>query len=336
MAADDLNASVAPQEGHRYLLKSSGFGRHLAATAASFALVTALLWGAIRSGVLPGEAHLADPDSTIIATKARLASRPGGESIAFVGDSSCLINIDIPTLRQQGIAAVNLGTLSYLGIDSFGLLARRFCEGRPGAEIVLVVHPECLRLTEPSVEHRAILESALESQGAPISGGGWNRFQRETFDGFRTRMLDRWIPTPLRGRMGERYGFTQDLGASLVSTGGTMEETAVFDAAAPHGSAEYRLARRIRPECEAFRSRLPDGVRVRVIISPVPSSHALKSHEATVTQLGREVSRWIQADESAGAMPLVMPDSDFGTVTHLLPSAARTYSGILARKILEK
>ena len=336
MPTDDLKASGDPATGHQYLLNVGELVRYLAWTVVTFSVLMILVWALVRSELLPKEAYLSNPDSAIISTKALMASRSPGKSIAFVGDSSCLINIDIPTLKNHGIDAVNLGTLSYLSIDSFGRLAQRFCEGKPSPEIILVVHPECLRLTETSAEHRAILDSAMSIQGTPVGGLNGNRFQRETFDGLRNRFLDRWIPTPLRGRMGSRYGFTGDLRSRLLAAGGTMDETATFDQGSPHGSAEYRLAPRIRGECEAFRALLPKGVRVRLIVSPIPQSHALKSHQATVSQILQNVGSWLDAGSPGFSMPTVLPDSEFGTITHLLPHSSKTYSESLARQMSEQ
>ena len=141
------------------MLNVGELGRYLAWTVVTFSVLIILVWALVRSGLLPEDAYLSNPDSAIISTKALLASQSPKKSIAFVGDSSCLINIDIPTLKDHGIDAVNLGTLSYLSIDSFGRLAQRFCEGKPSPEIILVVHPECLRLTETSAEHRAQWQS---------------------------------------------------------------------------------------------------------------------------------------------------------------------------------
>jgi hypothetical protein len=336
MPTDDLRAAGSPAAGHHYLFKVRELGRHLAWTVMTFAVLMILVWASVRSGLLPDDAYLSSPDSAVISTKALMASRSPGKSIAFVGDSSCLINIDIPTLKNHGIDAVNLGTLSYLSIDSFGRIAQRFCEGKPSPEIILVVHPECLRLTEPSAEHRAILESTLSIRSAPVEGVGGNRFQRETFDGLRNRFLDRWIPTPMRGRMGSRYGFTGDLRSRLMATGGTMEETATFDPGSPHGSAEYRLAPRIRGECEAFRAQLPKGVRVRFIVSPIPQSHSLKSHQSTISQIQRNLGTWLNAGVPEFSLPIVLPDSEFGTITHLLPNSAKSYSENLARQMIEQ
>lgn len=201
--------------------------------------------------------QLGDPDSTIISTKARLATVSNQKRIAFVGDSSCLVNIHIPTLKDNGIDAINLGTLSYLGIDSFGLLAQRFCQNKPDTQIFLVLHPECLRIVESSSEHRMILMEALDQATDSSTQFQLESLRKITVDEFRSRLLDGWLPTPMKGRLGFRYGFTHNLREEISSAGGFMEETAKFDPSISHGSSEYRIARRIQSECTQFRSYLP-------------------------------------------------------------------------------
>ena len=105
-----------------------------------------------------------------------------------------------------------------------------------------------------------------------------------------------------------------------------MEETSVFDKKVSHGSSEYRVARRIQDECMKFRSYLPKGARVRLLISPVPASHASRAHAATVLEMGKQVETWLRADGPLLMLPSVMPDSEFGTITHLLPKSAREYT----------
>lgn len=149
------------------------------------------------------------------------------------------------------------------------------------------------------------------------------------FDEFRVRVSDHWIPHPLKGAFGNRYGFTADLRDSLIHRKGTMDESARFDAQANHASAEYRLAPRIESECREFRSKLPEGTRIRVIVTPVPKSHALKSHEAKTREMQSQLEDWLGADKPAFDLPLVMPDADFGTVTHLTPEGAVRYSRLV-------
>ena len=315
---------------HAYRFDRQDLARNLAMTVGLVLMAGLAALGLLRSGLGGKPALLGDADSTILATKARIASEPSEARVAFVGDSSCLINVDIPTLRVAGIEAVNLGTLSYLGLDAFGLLARRFCESHGGGEVVLVVHPECLRLAQPSAEHRKILETALNltepARGFPTGSAA----ELLGFEDLRARWIDRALPTPLRGGLGARYGFTRDLQRELLGNGGTLEETANGVAGASTASAEYRIAPRIRSECERFRNLLPPGTRLRLVISPVPRSHALRRHEATVSEMATTVAAHLGAEGLRDPLPSILPDTDFGTITHLRPEAARRYTQRLA------
>ena len=318
--------SEAPREvSHVYSVNPIVLSKQFASILLIFIGLFIVMWIANRSGVMPKKAQLGDPDSTIISTKARLATTTE-KHIAFVGDSSCLVNIHIPTLKDNGIDAVNLGTLSYLGIDSFGLLAQRFCKNKPDTQIFLVLHPECLRIVESSIEHRMILNEALDLVTDSSTQFQLGSLRKVTVDEFRSRLLDDWLPTAMKGRLGYRYGFTHNLRNEISSAGGFMEETAKFDPSISNGSSEYRIARRIQDECIQFRSYLPKGTRVRLLISPIPQSHAIRGHEKRVVEMQSELEKWIKADNSSVNMPTVLPDLSFGTVTHLLPNSAREYT----------
>jgi len=323
--------SDAPREvGHVYLLNPIVLWKQFSAILMILLGLFFLMWLANWSGLMPKKTHLGDPDSTIISAKAQLATTSTDKRIAFVGDSSCLVNIHIPTLKNNGIDAINLGTLSYLGVDSFGRLAQRFCQEKSNAQVYLVLHPECIRIVESSSVHQMILLEALgqkNDQSTPMELGD---FRKITVDDFRSRLLDGWLPTPLKGRLGYRYGFTHNLKYEVRSAGGFMEETAQFDASISQGSSEYRIARRIQSECTQFRSFLPKGVQVRLLVSPIPQSHATRGHEKRMLEIQSEIEKWLQADEKSINMPSVLPDSSFGTVTHLLPNSARDYTRQLA------
>lgn len=294
--------------------------------------VFALAFG--RSRFAPPSLFRSDPDSTIIATKAALARSPANAGVAFVGDSSCLINIDIDTLEYEGgLNAVNLGTLSYLSIESFGALARQFVTGKEAGRVVLVVHPECLRSATASEAHRAVLDGAL-GLSPPVQLRTNNLLASWLgFDNFRDRVMDRWVPGTLSGKFGARYGFTEFLERELIRRRGTLDETARFDPSTNRMSAEYRLAGRIERECRGFRSLLPPGTRIRVVVSPVPKSHALKNHEHTVNEMRTQIEEWLGAEGPSIDLPSILPDTDFGTVTHLQPEAALRYSKLVAERL---
>lgn len=315
-----------PEVGHVYLVNPVALTKKIASILLTVLILFLAMWVANHSDVLTKKPQLGDPDSTIISTKVQLATVSTDKRIAFVGDSSCLVNIHIPTMKDYGIDAINLGTLSYLGIDSFGLLAQRFCQNKNNAQIFLVIHPECLRMVASSSEHRNILLEALNQSMDRSSQFQVSNLRQIIVSDFSSRFIDAWLPTPLKGGLGYRYGFTHNLRNEVFSAGGFMEETGKFDMSVYHGSSEYRIARRIQKECALFRSCLPTGVKVHLLVSPIPQSHATRGHEKTVRDMQTQIGNWIQAENPHVDMPFVLPDSSFGTVTHLSPNSAREYT----------
>jgi len=336
MNANEKPSPLPVGTSHRYEFH----GRELTANIV-FSIVVVLLasgisLGSIRAGLMPKSAFRADPDSAIIATKAELAQSSADANVCLVGDSSCLINLDVATLQTApGVRPINLGALSYLSLDSFGVLAGEYSKGRTAPKILLTVHPDCLRTAADSPAHRGVLEGALgESKviqlrpNNPLS-------EMLGLEDLRTRLVDRWVPEPLKGAMGARYGFTENIQSELKSRLGTMDETGRFDPKTNSGSAEYRLAQRIKPEAQKFLTRLPKDARIRVLISPVPKSHARKDHEGTVREIRQELETALKAEAPSWELPLILPDDQFGTVTHLLPDAAKQYSREVAKRLAE-
>ncbi|MEN9675071.1 MAG: hypothetical protein RIS76_967 [Verrucomicrobiota bacterium] len=329
-------SSLPPQRpdgklpSHVYELREAGIVGNLVGTLGAVLAIGIVVSFFVRSPLAPKPPFSSDPDSTIIATKVALARNSPAAQVGLVGDSSCLMDLDVAALESVSqLTVVNLGTLSYLSLDSFGVLAGEFSQGKETPRIVLVVHPDCLRILSPSPAHRAILDSALGSGRAAMLQTHETLSAYLGFDEFRVRVSDHWIPHPLKGAFGNRYGFTADLRDSLIHRKGTMDESARFDAHANHASAEYRLAPRIESECREFRSKLPERTRIRVIVTPVPQSHALKSHEKKMREMQSQLEDWLGAEKPSFDLPLVMPDADFGTVTHLTPEGAVRYSRLV-------
>lgn len=329
-------SSPAVEISHRYEFRGRELAANLVSTIAVVLLASGICLASLRAGLLPRSAFRADPDSAIIATKAELAQAPGDADICLVGDSSCLINLDVATLQTaQNVRPINLGALSYLSLDSFGLLAGEYSKDKTAPKILLTVHPDCLRTAADSPAHRGVLEGALGRNGViqlrfnnPVS-------DRLGFEDLRTRLVDRWVPEPLKGTMGAKYGFTEYIQSELKSRLGTMDETSRFDPQTNSGSAEYRLSQRIKPQAEKFLAHLPKNVRIRVLISPVPKSHAQKGHEGIVRTIRKELETALKAEGPSWELPLILPDDQFGTVTHLLPDAAKQYSQELATRLAE-
>lgn len=298
--------------------------------------VAATLQAGLSMKALPPASLRQDPDSVIIGTKGKMAREKDSASVVFVGDSSCLVNVDMATLLEAGgVRGVNLGLLSYLSIHSFGRIAQEAVKSRGQGRIVLVVHPDALRLAAVSLPHEKLLAAIFDDAPVEIWGSPNPVARILGFDEFRDRVMNRIIPEPLRGAFGAHYGFSGDLEKELLRSRGTMREARTFDPKLETASGEYRLATRIESECRGFRGRLPVGTRVRIIISPVPASIARKNHENQMDEFQARLESWLGADPWVSKMPSVLPDSQFATVTHLLQEASIQYSQVLRERLIE-
>jgi len=334
MEAPESISAPADEPSHFYDKSWALVIRNVLLILAVVSVAGAFAMAFVRLPSAPSPTFRSDPDSMIIATKARLSREVEEVELGFVGDSSCLINIDVDAFEKTGGGrAVNLGTLSYLSMDSFGMLAGELAKRVKDLRVVLVVHPECVRSATSSEPHRRILEAALGQRGNYILRTNNVLASWMSFDDFRSRTIDRWIPEPLSREFGARYGFTEFIEKELIQRRGTLDETSRFDASTNRMSAEYRISSRIHRECEGFRSKLPEGTRLAVIISPVPRSHALRNHEQNIREFRSQLASWLGAESAPFELPSILPDSDFGTVTHLNPDAAKRYSRLVAERL---
>lgn len=315
---------------HEYDLRGAGLVPNLLGTVGMALGVGLLVTLFLKSPVAPGDSFLSDPDTTIIASKVVLARNSPSANLALVGDSSCLMDLDVATLESScPLRVVNLGTLSYLGLDASGLLAGELLRGKEDPRVAVVVHPEALRVASRSPSHRATLDAALGSQSPSASAPRGTPASLLGFDEFQRRVADRWIPRPLKGALGNRYGFTADLHEALRARKGSMDEPGRFDPGAEPGTAGYRLAARIESECRRFRESVPPGTRIRVILAPVPQSHALPGSERILRELQSQLEGWLGAEGPSWNLPLVLPDAEFGSRTHLNPEGAQRYSRLV-------
>ena len=210
-------------------------------------------------------------------------------AVILVGDSSCLMDVSAEDLtRHLGQSALNLGLLSYLDLPSFGILVRNCAHANPERleTVVLLLHPESLRLQTPSAYHRAQLEDYLAGRDARATVGIAGRLQTALGANLaRGRLVARLIPTPLSGVYGRFYGFTHDFSRWLRAHRGSAIDPQRFDRTKAQGNAEYRLAQRLESESRLFRQCVPSGVRLVVGLTPVPRSFVGPDHEATCARI---------------------------------------------------
>lgn len=284
-----------------------------------------------RSKLLPQPRPTLDVDRTILINKIEASSAQGDAQILLLGDSSCLIDVSAVQLGAQlGEPVLNLGTLSYLDLESHATLLRRFAAANPNQlkAVVLLLHPEALRRPVPESYHTTFVQSFITGQDhtARPTISQWAGLEI-----FRGRLLSRAVPTALSGAYGRYYHFSDDLDRYLIHNRGTAVDP---DPQPFKGNPEYRLAPQLEARSRAFKAAVPPQVKLLVVITPVPEEFVgtdyPQSHRAMLSQW-RE---WLQADSALEQLPAALPGRLFTSTTHLNEAGTRIYTDLLARALL--
>ncbi|HNU98457.1 MAG: hypothetical protein KA191_09690 [Verrucomicrobia bacterium] len=300
-------------------------------------LLAALFHFAAAADWLPAPRPTLDMDRTLLIHQADSSRSAQDATVILIGDSSCLMDVSASDLtRHLGQPTLNLGLLSYLDLPSFGILVRNYAHANPERleTVVLLLHPESLRLQAPSAYHRAQLEDYLAGRDAHTAGGIGGRLQ--TALGailVRGRLEARVIPAPLSGVYGRFYGFTRDFSRWLGAHRGSAIDPQRFDRTRAQGNAEYRLAPRLESESRLLRQCVPSGVRLVVGLTPAPRSFVRPDHEATCARILEQLAKWLKADAVLAGLPASMPDELFASVTHLTGEGQTLFTQRLAAEM---
>ena len=217
-------------------------GRPLLVVALFSIVIHALTW----AGWLPRPWPALDMDRVILLHQADASRSRRPAEIILLGDSSCLMDVDTVRLGARlGRGVLGLGTLSYLDLESTGELLAGYARANPGFPrvAVLLMHPYSLRLRISTGYHAEALRCYLAGQDHFNQGTRQGRLDRWLgLEQWRGRVLARWLPQPLTGGYGTRYGFTHDLWHSLDANRGSAVDPHEFTPGEVAGSTEYRLA----------------------------------------------------------------------------------------------
>jgi len=300
-------------------------------------LLAALFHFAAAADWLPAPRPTLDMDRTLLIHQADSSRSAQDATVILIGDSSCLMDVSASDLtRHLGQPTLNLGLLSYLDLPSFGILVRNYAHANPERleTVVLLLHPESLRLQAPSAYHRAQLEDYLAGRDAHTAG--WIGGRLQTALGailVRGRLEARVIPAPLSGVYGRFYGFTRDFSRWLGAHRGSAIDPQRFDRTRAQGNAEYRLAPRLESESRLLRQCVPSGVRLVVGLTPAPRSFVRPDHEATCARILEQLAKWLKADAVLAGLPASMPDELFASVTHLTGEGQTLFTQRLAAEM---
>ncbi|MHB1307571.1 MAG: hypothetical protein ACYC23_10860 [Limisphaerales bacterium] len=296
-------------------------------------LLRALLW----AGCLPPPWPALDMDRVILAHQAEASRTAPAAGLILLGDSSCLMNVDPVLLGERlGVEVLNLGTLSYLDLESSGRLFEEFTRHHPVAPhaAVLLLHPESLRVRDPSSYHTESLRRLLAGEDHTDNRSWRGHLSRWLgLETLRGRVLSRLIPAPLSGAYGARYGFTHDLWRFLEANRGGAVDPHSFSHREAVGNAEYRLAPALEVESRSFRRQIPKPTGLFVGITPAPLSFVAPDHAERCRRMTVEWARWLSADLALTNLPTSWDDSLFASVTHLNAPGRRRYTELLAKQL---
>ncbi len=313
--------------------KAADVLRNTASLAGGVIVITLLLHVLAASGWLPAPAP-ADLERTILRTKARLAMSGGAADILLAGDSSCMMDADAVALGEQlGKSVLNLGTLSFLGVDSHAALVKAHARAHPASNVtvVLLMHPDALRRPSGVARHEDYLRALLEGRMEDAWTAPWLRVLGGGI--LKERVLQSWIPVMMPGAFGARYGDQFSIARSLRMQRGSLQDPGRFDPAVEAGSREVRLAGTLEGAARRFRASLPGSARLVAGITPVPGSLAASDHVERTRALLREWGEWLGADATLDELPMVWPDDRFASRAHLNPDGAREWTRALARAL---
>lgn len=305
--------------------------RTAAVPAAVVAAFAALMHVAARLGWLPAPRPTLDVDRTVLVHQAQAARTPQEAAVVLLGDSSCLLDVCAQALtRQLGAPVLNLGTLSYVDLPSQALLVQAYVQANPGRlrTMVLLLHPETLRLAPTDSWQSRALRAALEDRDFWPGERGFDRLTRLLgLDRFQNRVLAQLLPRPLPGAWGRRYGFTTDLERHLASHRGSAVDP---ESKPPTGRADYRLAPELQSAAQAFRRAVPAAVRLVAGITPVPEGFAGPTYPQQYQAMLERWGAWLQADVLLTNLPAALPPHLFAQKTHLNEPGQQAYTRLLA------
>jgi len=287
------------------------------------------------TGTLPAPQPNFDVDQTILIHQAQASQSPSGADLLLLGDSSCLMNVSgkyLEDLAGTGHRVLNLGSLSYLGLNGFATLLARYADANPGRlrTVVVLAHPEMLRGIAPVPQYLLLLSdyyAGADSGDASTVQGQMSGFLG--LDIFRDRLWSR-VPQPLPKAYGQYYGFNADLDAFMSQHRGSVVDPYRYARQPGQGNAEYRLASSWQGGCQALKAAVPPTAKLVIGITPVPDSFAPPKYAARWQAMLEQWGQWIQADARLADLPPTLPEADFASTTHLNETGARRYTQILA------
>ena len=323
-------------KSHVYHATLTDAGRLLGGMLVPVILFALLLRLGSAGGILPAPWPAWDVDHTILTHQIEASRSPSDADVLFIGDSSCLMDFSgkgLETMLAGRHRIINLGSLSYLGLNGYAAMLSRYATVNPGRlrTVVVLLHPEMLRGITPVAQYLLFVSDSYAGADQSQAETGEDQLRGLLGLGiFQGRFLSR-VPLPLPGPYGFYYGFTRDLYHFMDQEKGSAIDPHQFVRHPGQGNAEYRLAPSWQSGCQAFKAAVPSGVKLVVGITPVPQSFAPPDYAPHWSRILAQWGQWMQADMLLTELPPTLPDAWFASTTHLNGTGASHYTTILAR-----
>jgi len=291
-----------------------GFARVGLAPIAGLLLVVLLCKTLERFGLAPMHRG-SSVEEVIIQHQRAAAAQASDANLLFVGDSTCLMDLDFSAIPAADLASqrpLNLGTLSILPLSAFADLVDGFARRNPGrpASVVLLISPSML-------EHG----SAGASPPDPVPREAGVR-ELTSLHVFRD-LFQRLVPVALPGKYGRFYGFDLALDRFMSRHGGSAVDPGELVRATSNPPIETDES--LREACALFRAKLPRHCKLLVGLAPVPREQFDRDFPARHQELSSELTSLLGADKAL-RLPASYPAALFASTTHLKAPARTLYT----------
>ncbi len=316
-------------ESHHYEFSRPDLLRILAIPAAGCITIAVLVRAFAMIPIVPAPRPALDVDRTVIVQQIDASTQAAPAETLLIGDSSCLMNVDATYLSQlSGENVINLGTLSFLGLESFAQLLTNYLESheRPPSQIVLLTHPDFVRKNSTSRAHTEAFNHYLQQEDhSYVSNATWDLRRWLGIHIVKGRLLGR-LPLPLKGAFRDYYGFTTDLMAFMHAHNGSAVDPRTFQEDELKGSSDYRVAKYHSRSSTSMLSILSEQVDFYIGLTPLPQEFVDRAFSQEYEALLADWASLFPGSIVLSGLPPTLDKRHFSTKTHLNESATKDYT----------
>jgi hypothetical protein len=245
----------------------------------------------------------------------------------IIGDSSGLMNLDAPYLSEKlGQKIESIATLGWVGFKGYSTMLDAYLEtGRSIESLVLILTPSSFALTEKE------FSLGYEDRAAPRGDPDDSLLLK-----IRKAMSDLLL---LPGMYRSEYGRVKDLRSAIESGWGTTYDPNVSlkSSRISSRSVDFSLSDSVQMRIPVFRElvyRKLLRTKVDFIISPIPETLAPRDSKERLERLrGQLIELFAPVQLKFLDLPATLPDSLFGTETHLNRKGRSFFSTLMAEKL---